>query len=561
MFVFLFGGLGGVKLHLLLIFDEFADLLGEVFEFGFLGLRLFKLGDLVTELLLGLGEGFNGGLLGGRGLLLLGEGFFGFLHLLRGLGERLRGFGGLGRGLFLGVLGFLLHLGLLRGLLGELLGLGIRLGGFRLNFLLFLDQLLHLFAQFLEFGQLVLGFVFRGFGLGELVLQILLGVFELGDGLFLFLGRLIALLFAAALLVVKDGAGFLHFLGRGLEVFGGLRGDVFHVVTDVLGAVHDFGLALLDLGGVGGFALDFLGLGDDLLFLRDGFLNLVDGVAQDIFFVTGRHQHAGQFLEKIAGHFLTAGGAEEFGGLEVHRGGINGREQLAVARTLEGGAGAFAGRAVHVFREGFELAEDELGFVADGALLALLKLEGKAMRVAHVAVVADLEKVRQADDFLEVIALTAGERGETPGQRGEGLLALIFEEQLAKLNGDELLLGGSLDTALAGRIEIGRGAGELEQLHDLFHVLVAKPAQHGADGFEHIDVVAAQAVAFVFLDDDPELHGDALGGGLELLLLEFLLEETFGGELLNLGAGADQTDRQHDDQRTEQGQVFDFHEH
>lgn len=59
----------------------------------------------------------------------------------------------------------------------------------------------------------------------------------------------------------------------------------------------------------------------------------------------------------------------------------------------------------------------------------------------------------------------------------------------------------------------------------------------------------------------PELRRHALGGGLELLLLEFLLQEPFGGELLNLGAGADQTERQDGEQRTEQGQVSDFHEH
>ena len=74
-------------MHLLLVLDDFADLLAEVLELGFLGLSLLQFCDLVAELLLGLREGFDGCLLGGGRFLLLREGVLGLLHLLGGFGE------------------------------------------------------------------------------------------------------------------------------------------------------------------------------------------------------------------------------------------------------------------------------------------------------------------------------------------------------------------------------------------------------------------------------------------------------------------------------------------
>ena len=178
-------------------------------------------------------------------------------------------------------------------------------------------------------------------------LQIFLRVLELGDGLLLFLRRLLALLFAAAFLIVQHGAGFLHFFGRGLEIFRGLGRDVLDVVTHILGAVHDFGLTLFKLGRVGGFALNFLRLGGDLFFQLDGFLDLANGLAENFLLVARGHQHAGEFLEKIAGRLLAAGGAEKFRGLQIGGGGFNRRKQIPVARALHRLARALRGRAVH----------------------------------------------------------------------------------------------------------------------------------------------------------------------------------------------------------------------
>ena len=63
----------------------------------------------------------------------------------------------------------------------------------------------------------------------------------------------------------------------------------------------------------------------------------------------------------------------------------------------------------------------------------------------------------------------------------------------------------------------------MEQLHDAVHFLLAEAAEDGADGLEHGHVVAGEAVALELVDDVAELDGDALRGGLDLLLPQLLL--------------------------------------
>ena len=85
--LFLAGGFGGVQLQILLILDDFADVVAQLFQ-GFLLFRSgFELLNFLCDLLLSFFQGINGGLLGVGGILGLIELFFSLLHLLGRLAE------------------------------------------------------------------------------------------------------------------------------------------------------------------------------------------------------------------------------------------------------------------------------------------------------------------------------------------------------------------------------------------------------------------------------------------------------------------------------------------
>jgi hypothetical protein len=69
----------------------------------------------------------------------------------------------------------------------------------------------------------------------------------------------------------------------------------------------------------------------------------------------------------------------------------------------------------------------------------------------------------------------------------------------------------------------------LEEPDDLPHVLFAQPVEHAANGAKNLHVLAGDAIAVELANDGLKLVADFLGGGLDLLLLEFL-----GGELSRL---------------------------
>ena len=142
---------------------------------------------------------------------------------------------------------------------------------------------------------------------------------------------------------------------------------------------------------------------------------------------------------------------------------------------------------------------------------------------------------RQPDADAHVDRLPGGEAAQHDGHFIERLLPLIFEEQLLELGDDRLLSGvGLRDVLLRVRVVAGF-LGLFEQGHHLAHLLVAEPAEHGADGAQHLHVLAIDAVALELADDARELFADALGGALNLLLLQLILQQTLGTRRGDLG--------------------------
>ena len=70
----------------------------------------------------------------------------------------------------------------------------------------------------------------------------------------------------------------------------------------------------------------------------------------------------------------------------------------------------------------------------------------------------------------------------------------------------------------------------LEVIEHPGHILFRQLVEHAANGAEDFHVLAGNAVPVEVGDDGLQLVADALGGGLELLLLEeLLLKEAAGG--------------------------------
>ena len=531
----LLGGLGGVRRNLLLLLHNLPDFLAELIKLGEVLLGLLQLGDLGIELLHGFVERVLRGLLGHRGVGLVFEGLLGLLLLARGFAEGLGGVGRVGGGVLLRLLRLGLHGLLLLGLLGEqfrfFLGGGGLLGlrSVFLHLLLLGGEFLDLLLQLFQISELVLGLLLLGLGDGDLLFQGLLGLGHLGEGLLLFFRRdWLVLRRALGRWILQLRAGFLLFLDGGLEFLSGLRRGLLHVLADGIGFVHDlslfllglghFGLLGFGLGGLLGFLFDFLLLGDGLLQIAHRLLHHLEIVARGL-------EQLGEVLEHVARALLVAGGGKQVGGFQVARGRHQRGGEAGILGLRQRGAWALGGGAVHRGDDLRELREHNLRLVADGALLRLLKLERDHVRGLSAAGVAALGQGGEADDFLEILTLTAGELREPGGDFLQNLLALIFEEQRAELDGDALLTGEGVERVASGGVGIDAGAGLLEEADHAGDFLLSQLVEHAADGAEHDHVVAFEAVALVFLDDRAELHADALGGGLDLLLPELLLEQ------------------------------------
>ena len=222
------GSLGGVQLEILLLLDEFGNVVAEFLESLLLFGGFLEFIDLVGQLLAGLFERIDGRLLLIGRILGFVELFLGFLHLLGSLVQGLCGFGSDFGCLVLGFVGLLLHLALLFALL---------LKSFALFSLHFTSVLRLLFC------------LLKGVGC---CLQILSCLSEILFGLFrIFLGAF---------------GSFLGFLGRLLEFLRRFFQFRLHVGLAGLGTFFDFRQ----------FLGNFLGLlGSDLrrrLHLLRGFL-------------------------------------------------------------------------------------------------------------------------------------------------------------------------------------------------------------------------------------------------------------------------------------------------
>ena len=330
------------------------------------------------------------------------------------------------------------------------------------------------------------------------------------------------------LVLLQLRAGFLLFLDGGLEFFGGFRRGLLHVLADGIRLVHDLGLLLLGLGDLGLLGLGlggFLGFLFHFLLLGDGLLQIAHRLLHDLKVVAGRQEQLGEVLEHVAGALLVASGGEQVRGLQVARGRRQRGGEPGILGLRQCGARALGGGTVHRGDDLRELRQHNLRLVADGALLGLLELERDGVRGLGAAGIAALGQGGEADGFLEILTLAAGELREAGGNFLQNLLALIFEEERAELDGDALLPGEGVEGVAAAGVGIDAGAGLLEQADDAGDFLLGQLVEHAADGAEHDHIVAFEAVALVFLNDRAELHADALGGGLDLLLPELLLEQ------------------------------------
>ena len=116
-------------------------------------------------------------------------------------------------------------------------------------------------------------------------------------------------------------------------------------------------------------------------------------------------------------------------------------------------------------------------------------------------------------------------------------MPLVFEHKLLELDDDGLLAGVGFGGLAVDGIGIGGGAGLLEEGDNLFHVLFCEMPEDAANGAQHLHVFAADAITVEFGDNAFELFADALGGGLDLLLFEFLLEKGVGAGGFRRGGG------------------------
>ena len=421
----LLGGLGGVRGDLLLILHQLANLLAQFVELGEILLGLLQLGDLGVDLLRGLFERVLGRLLGHRRVGLVLQRLLRFLHLAGGFAQGLGGLGGVGGGGLLGLLGLGLD-GLLLGrlfaeLLGLLLGGGrlLGLGGIVLDLLLLLGELLDFLLQLFQLSDLVLRLLLLSLRDGNLLLQSFLGLLHFGERLLLLLrGSGLLLGRAAAGRVLQHRAGLLLLLDGGLQLLGRLGCGLLDVLPDRIRLVHDLGLLALGLGGLGLFRLGlggFLGLLVDLLLLLDGLLQITHGLPHHLQIVAGGHEQLGQVLKDIPRPLLVAGGGQQIGRLQVAGGGGERGRKAGFLGLGQGDARTLGGRAIQGRHHFFQLCEDDLGLVANGALLGLLKLKRHLMRRLRAAGVTALGEGGQTDGFLEIVPLTAGQRGEARG--------------------------------------------------------------------------------------------------------------------------------------------------
>ena len=136
----------------------------------------------------------------------------------------------------------------------------------------------------------------------------------------------------------------------------------------------------------------------------------------------------------------------------------------------------------------------------EALLFGQLKVEGDALVFVGTP-------LGEGEGFGEVVVLADGEFVEPVGEFLQGLVALVFEENLAQLDEDVFLRGVGVE-------EFGLA----EQVNHALHLFVAEPIEDGLDGAQHFDVGAGEVVALEFGQQGADLRIDDLSALLELLL-------------------------------------------